>query len=101
MAGHASYSAILVLTLTAMPKSGSADYIQGIIDNCFACHRHPQQTNGLPVIEGRNSQELNQLLLDYKYGRQPATLMPRILKALSDSEIQAIASALSQQPTAR
>ena len=101
MAWHALYSAMLVLALTAMPESGWAYNTQGIIDNCFACHRHPQQTTGLPPIEGRNPQALSQLLLDYKYERQPATLMPRILKALSDSEIEAIAIALSQPPSVR
>lgn len=101
MAWHAWYSAVLVLATSASPGLSVAAPVQGLIHNCFACHRHPQQTNGLPVIEGRNPQELSQLLLDYKYGRQPATLMPRILKALSDSEIQAIALALSQPPSAQ
>lgn len=101
MAWHASHTLVLVLSLGALPAASWATPVQGLIDNCFACHRHPQQTTGLPVIEGRNPQELSQLLLDYKYGRQPATLMPRILKALSDSEIQAIALALSHQTAPR
>jgi|GEM_PF-1178805 len=96
MARHTSHTIVLVLCLSSLAEASWASPIQGLIDNCFACHRHPQQSQGLPVIEGRNPQELSQLLLDYKYGRQPATLMPRILKALSDSEIQAIALSLSQ-----
>ena len=101
MAWHASLTLALVLSLSTLPVSSWANSVQGLIDNCFACHRHPQQTTGLPVIEGRHPQELSQLLLDYKYGRQPATLMPRILKAFSDAEIQAIALTLSQQPVTR
>ena len=96
MARQASHTVVLVLCLSSLAEASWASPIQGLIDNCFACHRHPQQTSGLAVIEDRDPQQMSQLLMDYKYGRQAATLMPRLLKALSDSEIQAIALALSQ-----
>jgi cytochrome c553 len=40
---------------------------------------------------------LQQALLDFKYDKTNATLMPRIAKAYSDAEISAVAAYLSQQ----
>lgn len=87
---------MLLVLGSGLNHAVSADVSPAMTANCFACHRHPEQTQGLASIEGRDPRLLNQQLLDFKYGRQPATLMPRILKALSDDEILAIAKTLSK-----
>jgi len=36
-------------------------------------------------------------LLDFKYDRKPATLMPRLVKGYSDAELQAVAEYLGKR----
>lgn len=67
--------------------------------NCLSCH--PDQATaangGIPPLTGLSAQKIQQDLLGFKYGRKPATLMPRIAKGFSDEELRAIADYLAQR----
>ena len=71
---------------------------QNIALNCFNCHNpKPTANSAIPSLSGYSQQRLQQALLDFKYDKTNATLMPRIAKAYSDAEISAVAAYLSQQ----
>lgn len=66
--------------------------------NCFNCHNpKPATLSAIPSLSGYSQQRLQQAMLDFKYDKTNATLMPRIAKAYSDAEITAVAAYLSQQ----
>lgn len=67
--------------------------------NCFNCHQTTTESTeySIPNFGNLSSAQLLQALLDFKYDRKPATLMPRIAKGYSDSELAALANFLSQQ----
>ena len=94
MTTHYWLSAILT---SAMPVISHAESMDHVVEHCFACHRQAEQQHGLMPINGRNRQALTTLLLDFKYDRRTATLMPRILKAFTDDELMAMAAALEQR----
>lgn len=64
--------------------------------NCFNCHNpKPATPSAIPSLSGYSQQRLQQAMLDFKYGKTNATLMPRIAKAYSDGEISAVAAYLT------
>lgn len=88
---------LLSAILGLLPAATHAEPMVGVVEHCFACHRQNGQTQGLMVISGRDHRQLSALLLDFKYDRRQATLMPRLLKAFSDEELQALAILLEQR----
>lgn len=71
---------------------------QSVALNCLICHESGQDTaaGDIPGLAGLSSTELYQALLDFKYDKRAATLMPRIAKGYSDAQLQAVADWLSQ-----
>jgi len=71
---------------------------QTIALNCFNCHQTTADSTAysIPNFGDMPSAQLLQALLDFKYDRKPATLMPRIAKGYSDSELTALAEFLSR-----
>ncbi|MNN02574.1 Cytochrome subunit of sulfide dehydrogenase [compost metagenome] len=51
----------------------------------------------MPGLAGRPSAELVELMLNYKNGKRPGTVMPQIAKGYSDTEILGIASWFADQ----
>ncbi len=70
---------------------------QVIALNCLNCHLSDSAASkgAIPTFQYLSAAELRQLLLDFKYDRKPATLMPRIAKGYSDTELSAVADYLS------
>ena len=68
--------------------------------NCETCHG----TNGvstsdtIPSIAGFEQAALLQMLLAFKQGTMPSTLMGRIAKGYSDDELKQIASVFAKKP---
>ena len=88
---------LMVLSLTSFNSHAELSG-QSIALNCFNCHnRKPAANSAIPSLTGYSQQRLQQAMLDFKYDKTNATLMPRIAKAYSDSEISAVAAYLSQQ----
>jgi len=89
------YVGILLLFLWSL--GGHAELpAQVIALNCLNCHSSsPDATEGaIPNLQRLSASELHQFLLDFKYDRKTATLMPRIAKGYSDTELAAVAQFL-------
>lgn len=60
---------------------------------CSTCHSPDSQLvkQGMPLFKSQTASHLEKVLLDYKYGRKSATIMDRICKGYTDSELKAVA----------
>lgn len=65
--------------------------------NCRNCHDQNAAVTAVPVLNDMPVQQLRQKLLDFKYDKTAATLMPRIAKAYSDAELIAVAGYLGKR----
>ncbi len=68
---------------------------QAIALNCRNCHASSE--SAIPSLEPLSAQQISQMLLDFKYDRKLATLMPRIAKGYSDEELKAVADYLGRR----
>ncbi len=68
--------------------------------SCNACHGPDGRTQGaVPLLAGRDAEQLATALLEYKYGKRPeATLMHQHAKGYTDDEIRRIARHFSTLP---
>lgn len=71
---------------------------RAIACNCQNCHADSPASVGvsIPSLETLSTEQIQQALLDFKYDRKPATLMPRLAKGYSDEELAAVAAYLSR-----
>jgi len=66
--------------------------------NCFNCHGTEGRTaSAIPPIAGRGRDHLAQMLLAFKYGEKPATIMHQLAKGYTDEEIAILADYFSRQ----
>ncbi|GJG98058.1 c-type cytochrome [Cupriavidus pauculus] len=68
--------------------------------SCAVCHGpdgRPPADSPVPRLAGRASAELVEMMLDYKNGKRPGTVMPQIAKGYSDAEIIAMAAWFADQ----
>ena len=67
--------------------------------SCSGCHAVSRNVDtAVPGIAGRKSADLSAAMRDFKSGARPATVMGRIARGFSDTEIEAIAVWFSTQP---
>lgn len=65
---------------------------------CANCHgTDGRALQGSKVLAGQDPDELVQKLMDFKTGRQPATIMHQISRGYSDEQIQQIAAYFAAQ----
>ncbi|MDT4291170.1 hypothetical protein RO575_16505 [Methylomonas sp. MO1] len=71
---------------------------RAIAFNCRNCHAESSldAKSSIPSLKSLSAQQIQQALLDFKYDKKPATLMPRLAKAYSDAELAAVAKFLSR-----
>ena len=88
---------LMCLLMSAQPLKAEFSP-QNVALNCLICHEsaQPSTAGEIPDLTELSSAELQQALLDFKYDRRSATLMPRIAKGYSDAELQAVAEWLAQ-----
>lgn len=60
--------------------------------NCFSCHGEKLVANELSLPH--STHHLHQTLLAFKYDRKPASIMNRITKGYTDSQLKAVAAYL-------
>ena len=68
--------------------------------SCAVCHGpdgHPPADSPVPRLAGRPQAELVELMLNFKNGKRPGTVMPQIAKGYSDTEIIAISAWFADQ----
>lgn len=87
-----------VLLLMVFPCHAELD-AQAIALNCMSCHQLDSTSAevGIPALKSLSKHQIQQALLDFKYDKKQASLMPRIAKGYSDSELKAVAEFLSRQ----
>ena len=91
-------SAALVCMLMQAGAAHATDAPPGAA-SCSGCHAVSRNVDtAVPAIVGRRSADLSAAMRDFKSGARPATVMGRIAKGFSDTEIEAIAIWFSTQP---
>ena len=97
------FSVLLIMATLALCDGAHAE-AAGNIDlatACAGCHGLDGKGRGeIPAIAGAPQANLSQALRDYKAGRRPSTVMQRIARAYSDSEIDDLAAHFSRQAPA-
>lgn len=82
----------------AMAQSGSDLQVQSWAATCATCHG----TDGRAVpksipLAGKNAEDMQQKMLDYKNGVRPSTVMEQITKGYSDEQLGVLASWFAAQ----
>lgn len=90
------YGLILGLIIAAPVTATQVDG-QTIAYACSGCHGSEGQGHydGMPRLAGQTAAKLAKTLLDFKYQRQPSSVMGRISKGYTDAELQAVADYFS------
>ena len=74
----------------AEPPAGAA--------SCSGCHpANAGVQSPVPPLAGKNAAEIVAQMQAFRAGQRPATVMGRIAKGFSDTEVQAIAGWYAQQ----
>lgn len=93
---------LLLQTLSAWNPAGAQEaqapdsaYYRLVVATCYTCHSATGDGAGaIPPLEGLSGTRIKELLTAYKTGREQATIMNRISKALTDTEIDRISAML-------
>jgi cytochrome c553 len=64
---------------------------------CSGCHAPAVLGSPVPLLAGREADEIVAAMRDFRSGKREATIMNRIAKGFSDEEARAIATWLSAQ----
>jgi cytochrome c553 len=65
---------------------------------CNACHgTDGRSEGGMPAIAGYKAPELHRILVEFKEGKRPATVMHQLAKGYSSDELRRIAEYFSRQ----
>ena len=86
----------LNLGLSILPVSASEVSGNVIAFSCYGCHGSDSASEKPGLLKAKPANELKKKLLDFKYDRTYSTIMGRIAKGYSDTELKAVAQYLSQ-----
>jgi len=70
--------------------------VQTMAYMCRNCHEPASTDPVVPALDSLTALQIQKMLLDFKYDKQVATLMPRIAKGYNDQELQALADYLGK-----
>lgn len=87
---------LLLLLLVPAAVARAEPTPQAIAGNCIVCHSPTAPREAIPRLAGRPSAELISLLLAFKAGTRPATIMNRITKGYTDEQLSAVAVLMAQ-----
>lgn len=92
----------ILLCLLALDATARLD-IEPLARTCNGCHGVAGVSVGLtmPSIGGQPAEYLKRVMKQWKYGVRSATIMNRIVKGLTDDEIDALADHFARQPWQR
>lgn len=86
---YATLSACLLASPFALGAGASGEAI-GF--TCAGCHGTDGDSQGsAPSLKGEDAATLKEMLMDFKAGKEKATIMDRIAKGYSDEELAAVA----------
>lgn len=86
--------------LTVEVQASRTDQARNQAASCAVCHGpdgKPPADSPVPRLAGRPQAELVELMLNYKNGKRPGTVMPQIAKGYSDADILALAAWFADQ----
>lgn len=85
--------AVALLAAGATAHAQEAVYARNLASACFTCHGTDGRSVGNvpPALAGRDRGELLQILMDFKTGKRPATLMHQQAKGYTDQQLGTIA----------
>jgi sulfide dehydrogenase cytochrome subunit len=86
---------LLALVAAGASASDGPSSAAMLAASCTSCHAASDRPDGIPGLAGRDGQALLDLLIAYRDGSRPGTLMPRIAAGYSDDELRAIADYLA------
>lgn len=82
---------------TAAEQAPEIAYFRLVIATCYTCHSATGDgADAIPPLQGLSETYIKELLTAYKTGREQATIMNRISKALTDAEIDRISAMLGR-----
>ena len=85
------YMGLFILPVSAAEVSGKV-----IAFSCYGCHSSDSTSEKPGLLKAKPANELEKKLLDFKYDRTYSTIMGRISKGYTDTELKAVAQYLSQ-----
>ena len=72
-------------------------YFRLVVATCYTCHSATgADADAIPPLQGLSETYIKELLTAYKTGREQATIMNRISKALTEAEIDRISAMLGR-----
>lgn len=79
--------------VTPPPAPPSPAAVKNMISNCFSCHGTDGRSAGaIPSLTGITAEQAKTMLMGFKSGALPATVMARHAKGYTDAELEAIAN---------
>ena len=98
------YITVLLLHFLSTGNPASAgetennSYYRLIVANCYTCHSAgSREAAAIPRLDGLSAEQIKQLLNAYKTDREQGTIMNRISKALTDTEIDRISAMFGRE----
>jgi sulfide dehydrogenase cytochrome subunit len=86
------YSGLAVCLLASPLALGAGASGEAIGFTCAGCHGTDGESQGsAPSLKGEDAATLKEMLMDFKTGKEEATVMDRIAKGYSDEELAAVA----------
>jgi len=89
---------ILVTAASFTCGTAEAEMASGAVlaNTCFSCHGTDGKSAGdMPTIAGKSESFIVKKMMDFKAGKLEPTVMDRIVKGFTDTEIQALAKFFS------
>jgi len=83
-----------LVVLFGLHRGALAEMASGdvLVNTCFSCHGPDGKSSGaMPTIAGKPKHYIETMMRNYRSGKTPSTVMMRIAKGFSDTEIAAIA----------
>lgn len=85
----------MALMAIAAGNPARADEVARLVaETCSACHS-PELHTTIPALAGRPAAELLRLLLAFRDGSRPATIMDRLTRGYGNDELAAIAGEIA------
>lgn len=89
----------LGLSVTSLQAAPDAHQVRAWAASCAACHgTDGQAQQGAVKLAGRNGDELYRMLLAFKAGERPATVMQQHARGYTDEELKQLAVWFAAQP---
>ena len=88
----------LILSFIILPVSAVEVSAKVIAFSCYGCHGTDgaSEKPRLPKLKAKPADEQEKKLLDFKYDRTYSSIMGRISKGYTDTELKAVAQYFSQ-----